>query len=197
MISGTGYILRVKGTNYYPTRSGRNECSFTMGPERIMADSRESVEAALHWLGELQPGGPWLLDLNRVEIVAAPACGCCGAGSFITAKGVRTYDALVMTPAGWRCPKHIGRNPCLIEGCGRTFDATDRPGTTFICGTHWREAPKYMRRRVTKLRKAGEKRHWPPRYIRAHKKAFDLAVRAVKEGRSMDIDEINKMMGWE
>lgn len=137
-------------------------------------------------------------------------CGCCGAHQMVMVYMVDEQfggDHFLVggeaprevEPCVFRCEKHVGRAPCCIDGCGRTFalDAGHGYDVTFICGKHWREAPRYMRDRVKWLRQRAEKLDWPDRLARLYSKAFDRAVRSVREGRRLDMDEINKLFGWD
>ena len=44
-----------------------------------------------------------------------------------------------------------GRQRCCVMGCGRTFK--DEGHASIMCGTHWRLAPAFMRRRHARIRK--------------------------------------------
>ena len=122
---------------------------------------------------------------------ADPSCGCCG-----TRHGCRPVGA-----NQWRCEKHVGRIPCAIEGCGRTYKLA--PGDSYsariICGKHWRLAPKHMRDAVARVRRISTKADWPPPMIRRFCRLWERTFRAAQEAARGDINmaEINRVMGWD
>lgn len=143
---------------------------------------------------------------RKLRRVPAPHCGCCGKNR---------YEAKLKLVAGisgdpdtgnhqWRCEKHIGRNPCCIEGCGKTFalqpDKDGRGAEDYswriMCGKCWRQAPKWMRDRVAKIRRLARRRGWTDRIQRLHGMAWEACYRAIVDGRRLDMTEINKMFGW-
>jgi hypothetical protein len=113
-----------------------------------------------------------------------------------------------------RCWRHIGRNPCAIEGCERTTRApTDGAGfwygnDTQLCGQHWRELvpPGSPERRVVNrlfrtARRLGldAKGAWPEPLESRYWRVWARVV-AIARGRAAgDIDEaeIRRMFGWE
>lgn len=125
-------------------------------------------------------------DLEGIPVraVLGPQCGCCG-------KFPRRWDASCYVidlerfyrrgRAHWRCGKHVGRNPCCIEGCGSTFGLKldEDYFWRFICGRHWREGPKWLRDRVAKFRKLAKRRGWTDQICRIHSKAWDRVVEAI------------------
>lgn len=148
------------------------------------------------------------LDGLDLEKVRAPACGCCGkierdvVGDRwqITTKRERQGGVIY-----WRCEKHVGRNPCCIEGCGKTFalkpDQDGRGAEDYswrmMCGRCWRQAPKWMRDRVSKIRRLARRRGWTDKIHRLHGMAWEACHRAIVDGRRLDETEINKLFGWD
>jgi hypothetical protein len=145
-----------------------------------------------------------------------PACGGCGApiarvndartgGTFANFHGVR----LVAGTAGeadavYRCEKHVGRNPCCIPGCGRTYahrGDTDGRGAEdyswrLICGGHWRQAPKFMRDALSRVRRQAKRTGWTDRQHARHSRLWSRCVRAILAGH-VDRREIDRMFGWD
>lgn len=121
----------------------------------------------------------------------APACGCCGDfprvwdpvnhRSVSTLNGFNLYGEVY-----WRCAKHVGRSPCCIDGCGKTWalKGDDTYQVRFICGTHWREAPKWMRDRVAKIRKLAKRRGWTEQICRVHSLAWERCIATIVARRT-------------
>jgi len=191
MISSGRVLVRVRGTGAYLSNVTVNVCNFSYDPLSIYGRERADVEKAHQWFRD----NPGFVDAGMLEIVDAPAC-CCGTTSGLTVKGW-TYGGKLqeVAPGVWRCDKHVGRQPCIIDGCGRTFAGA--VGQEYLCGTHFREAPRHMRDRLKKLHRRGEKMHWPRRMLRLYEQAWRLVVRTVREGRQIDVAEINALMGWD
>lgn len=179
---------------------------------------------AYYWKSEQTEAGTWrgsevdrfLMDRPEqfanepLRKVPGPACGCCGARYWSANRYDATRPKMVVESANplrrvWRCEKHIGRNPCCIEGCKRTFahkDDGDGRGAesyhwTVMCGHCWRQAPKWMRDRVTKIRRLARRRGWTEQISRLHSMAWGACHRAIVNGRRLDEAEINKMFGWD
>jgi hypothetical protein len=98
----------------------------------------------------------------------------------------------------------VGRNPCLVEGCRRTFahnpkDADGRGpegyNWTIICGAHWRQTPKYMRDAIARVRRLGKQRGWNDNLHVRHHRLFERCCRAIREGQRLDVSEIERMFG--
>jgi hypothetical protein len=95
-----------------------------------------------------------------VRKVRRQACECCGANPY-------RFDWKPRRPiqevedGTWRCEKHVGRNPCAIEGCGKTR-ASRRPRSDYyLCGAHWKMVPhrlKLVYQRLWRLAKANARR---------------------------------------
>lgn len=135
---------------------------------------------------------------DEFEIVPGLACGCCGRwASYGGYPGSSEFRQV--SPDHWRCDKHVGRLPCAIEGCGRTFSMTadDTYDFVVVCGKHWREAPLRMRRHVAAIRKKARRYGWTDRLLRLHNLAWHRALRSIQHGRSLDMTEINRMFGWD
>ncbi len=126
----------------------------------------------------------------------APFCGCC-----------RTSVGSMPIGGVWRCPKHVDRIPCIIDGCGRTFalrEGEDYSWVT-ICGTHWRMAPKRMRDLVSAIRRKAnriaqnDRKQWPAKLAWQHHRVWEKCRRAIVRALAGDIDvaEINRVMGWD
>ena len=162
-------------------------------PLRAGRWTQANAEALLPFLGRFG------INSGHLDIVPAPACGCCGA--YRPADLRESFDQ--SWAAALRCERHHLRLPCIITGCGRTFrlELCDSWESRVVCGRHWRLAPRYMRDRVARLRKLASRRGWPDRLRRLHGLAFEAVVRAIErtggvggEGH-IDIAEIERMFG--
>ena len=135
-------------------------------------------------------------DAALYSIDSVPTCGCCGTDVGVTGiyQGRLEPEAL-----HHRCEKHVDRNPCLIEGCGRTFANDGDYRGQFICGKHWRLAPKRMRDVVARVRKIGEKTNWPRPTVKRFCRLWERTARAAQAAAAGDLDmaEINRIMGWD
>ncbi len=142
----------------------------------------------------------WQSVADQFEVVPGPGCGCCG----------QRWGTMWGDAGHWRCDKHKDRNPCAIEGCRCT---NDRAGHAFrddqyLCQKHWRPLTTPAERRVysriwrqakARERKYGAEHMWPMREIGRLKRVWGRIVakaRARAEG-DLDMDEINKMFGWD
>jgi hypothetical protein len=128
---------------------------------------------------------------ERMRIVPAPRCGCCGA---LWWRGPLKLVVDALHPAGkvWRCEKHIARNPCVIEGCRKTFaHKADRDyDTTIMCGRCWRQAPKWMRDRASKISRLAKRRGWTDQLCRIHDMAWQACRRWIERARNTDPAEV-------
>ncbi len=106
----------------------------------------------------------------------------------------------------YRCEKHVGRNPCCIVGCGRTFahrtDDIDGRGAegygwTLMCGRHWRQAPKYMRDAVARVRRDAKRQGWTDGNLGRHSRLWERCRRAIETGETLDEAEIGRLCGWD
>lgn len=136
----------------------------------------------------------------QVGLESAKVCPCCGKHSYQEPLTLVLHHENDLRRQ-YRCEKHVGRLPCLIAGCGRTFKLTgdDCYQVRVICGRHWRLAPRYMRDRVRSLRKKAERLNWPVRLQRLYSQAFELTVRAAERRLNdegfIDVAEIERMFG--
>ena len=119
-------------------------------------------------------------------------CGCCGAGALNV-----NLHLVIDDPAEYRCDKHLGRLPCCIEGCGRTFklDPGDSYDMAMMCGRHWRMAPKVMRDRVARIRRRARREGWTDDLSARHYRLWHMCRRKVEEGFEIDIAEIERLFG--
>ena len=151
------------------------------------------------WAGRWASLCRWLEDAPNAhdthEWARPPSCGCCGGKAWLDKPMVLTE----VEPMVWRCEKHVGRLPCCIEGCGKTFamKGDDSYQGIVMCGRHWRMAPKRMRDLESLIRKRAKRRGWTRRLIRQHDWIWQRARRAIDRGGEFDMTEINKMFGWE
>lgn len=165
------------------------------------------------WHDDPQRGGAWTgehvdrflanpanlrreLDGIDMEKVPAPACGCCGKmpREIIGDRYQLALDRTQLEVGGeiyWRCEKHVGRNPCCVEGCGKTYALKGEEDYSWriMCGRCWRQAPKWMRDRVTKIRKLARRRGWTGRIRRLHDMAWEACFRAIRDRRTADPGE--------
>lgn len=147
-----------------------------------------------------RPAEAWLIE--RV-----PCCACCGADF----SDVRERNGSITEwPNGQvRCDRHHDRNPCIVEGCGRTVSATCEDGVTriaddqAICGQHWRRfvPPRSRARRAYNAHwRRGKKLGWSPKRTRAFDRFWDtlvIMVRRRAEGGFLDEREISSLFGWD
>lgn len=126
----------------------------------------------------------------RVRLVRTECCGCCGANSY--GRGMPWRKIQVVAEGVYRCKKHVGRSPCCIDGCGKTWalKGDETYEWRFICGRHWREAPKWMRDRVAKLRKLAKRRGWTEKLVRVHSMAWDRCIDTILARRAVPAVEI-------
>ena len=142
-------------------------------------------ERGEEWLAGYRGGGNWYL-------VDVPHCRVCGQPATVQGEAIR-------------CERHVGRNPCAIEGCTRG-QAVPASGAyrddQVICSTHWRSlVPARSRARRAHhahLRRA-KKLGWDDRRAEAFWRFWDRLVamtrRRAGEG-FVDEAEINRIMGW-
>lgn len=124
-------------------------------------------------------------------------CQCCGERpAYIENMGIV------------RCAKHAGRNPCLIEGCGRTFKAhSDWRGFWYsndqvICGAHWRALipPASSERRVLqRINRLAKRIGWTDQLYERESRIWRRIVATARSRAAGDLDEaeINRLMGWD
>jgi hypothetical protein len=133
-----------------------------------------------------------------------PCCECCGDSLTIE----RWEDA---PPVGtWRCRRHVGRNPCAIEGCRCTTAAGNNGlrSDQYLCQKHWRPLTTPAERRVysriwrdakARGRRLGREHMWSMREVRRLERVWSRLVAKARRRAAGDIDmtEINKMFGWD
>lgn len=138
------------------------------------------------------------IDWDQFELVPGIACGCCGKFSSYGGHPMNS-DFRQVTPDHWRCEKHVGRLPCIIEGCGRTFamKPEDSYYTRSVCGRHWRQAPLRIRKHCAAIGKKARKYGWTDRLIALHNSAWERAIRTIQHGHQLDMHEINRLFGWD
>lgn len=134
------------------------------------------------------PGGP---DVELVQLCLAPQCGCCGKRGDLRRVGEVAADPREWR---WRCPKHVGRNPCLIDPCGVTGDANRFRGE-MICGKHWRQGPKRIRDHMRAIERKAKRFGWNDRLAFLHDQAWRRLVAAVREGPRIELAEIERLFG--
>lgn len=134
--------------------------------------------------------------INGVPCVRCYCCGNFGRNivgdQLINLHLVR--PAMGEIPAEYRCDRHLGRNPCEIDLCGRTFASND-VDEMFVCAKHWRQAPKYMRDAVARVRRIGHRLDWPEAIRSRHHRLWHRAFRAIVEGHNLDIARIEREFG--
>lgn len=141
---------------------------------------------------QLQKSPPYR-DPKLYTIHTVPTCACCGWFANEERKVTEPEAGHV------RCEKHVGRNPCIIDGCGRTFDNDGHYTTRFVCGKHWRMAPAELRKSVKRIEKMAKKIGWKLVLRKRHTQLWDRAIKRIEGVLAGDIDmeEINKLMGWD
>lgn len=128
-------------------------------------------------------------DAGLYSIGKVRTCDCCG-----TDDDVREPEKYA-----YRCDRHLDRNPCLIDGCGRTFDNKGDYRVQFVCGKHFRMAPLALRQSLKRIERLAKKRGWVDTLSRRHHQLWDRVVRSIKAALEGDIDiaEIHRVMGWD
>lgn len=137
-------------------------------------------------------------DYDRGAIVAVAYCRCCGTPLEGLSPGQMANSA------GWRCERHKMRNPCAVEGCKRSTQG--RPAwhglELWLCGDHWRLAapPRSPERRVYhRIWRLADKIGWTSdleaRYWRVWRRL--VAQARARAAGDIDMDEINRLMGWD
>ena len=146
------------------------------------------------------------------EAVRVPFCSCCGemepwgsrAPVLLTQFYTRDWE---MT---YRCPKHLGSNPCAVEGCPRwrgLADGQHHCDDVFLCTEHWklacppRSPARLVYRRIWRLheKRDGKGKPWSEELGRRLDRIWAAIVRRARSATAgdIDMDEINKLFGWE
>lgn len=158
---------------------------FTGNPASFsVPDTREVWEACL----ERRNRGP-----AKYELRPHITCQCCGADANYLFAGTHA-----------RCRKHVGRNPCMVEGCKRSGKVGHNGygNDHLICGPHWRSfipvgSPE--RRIYNRFFRRAKKYGWSDSSIDAFDRfwrALASRVRARVRG-DLDMNEVNRIMGWD
>lgn len=141
------------------------------------------------------------------EIALEPHCSCCGlcgwGYSLSQLNLLRSWDGSVRGDlTAVRCSKHLGRNPCAIEGCTKTTKAEGRHASdSWLCAEHWRiGCPPRSKTRLVYHRyfRRAKRFGWNDESA-ASFNAFwrRLVARARKRcAGDIDMNEINAMFGW-
>lgn len=143
---------------------------------------------------QLAIAAEWPTGRRHIVVKPAPACACCGATE-ITTK-LKLVDE--GPPRQWRCDKHVGRNPCLVQGCGRTREGQRPQLDAYLCGRHWRPVPKYLKlayNRIWRLKKKSG--GWTDVLIERHWliwRKISRRAEAAVHGH-LDLAEIEKLFG--
>jgi hypothetical protein len=131
-------------------------------------------------------------------------CQCCGERA--------VHDDELQTVVDYRgivrCAKHVGRNPCLIEGCGRTFKAQGRgqgfwyANDQIICGQHWRGLipPGSRERRVLqRIARVARRIGWTDDLSNRESRIWRhiTAIARARAAGDIDMDEVSRLMGWD
>lgn len=147
---------------------------------------REHAEAYIATRGN---PGDW-------EFTVVGTCGCCGS-----------VWAKVGQKPHFRCGKHIGRNPCAVEGCSRTCKGEYYGDRFHLCAEHYRIAapPGSKERQVLnrlwrlQRKRTGKGGDWPQDLNRRYWRVWFriVAIGRARTAGDIDMDEINKLFGWE
>lgn len=145
---------------------------------------------------KLAIGAEWPHGKRFVTLEPAAVCAVCGKHQFLA-------DLTLVTegpPRQHRCERHVGRNPCAVDGCIRTR-AGDRPALGLhLCGRHWRLVPREMRlvhNRIWRLvRKSSG---WTDLLLARYWRTWWRICRAANERARGDVDmlEVSKLFGWD
>ena len=160
-------------------------------PDAPMAASYGRLAQVEDWRTRDPIGRP----AETYAIAQHPFCYCCGEFVAFNAWNGEPFDAL------WRCPKHLDRNPCAIEGCRCTTDRRGHEARSdqYLCAKHWRPlTTKRERAQYSLLWRRGKKLDWPYHCRRRLERFWDQLVARARRRAEGDIDmrEINKLFGW-
>ena len=138
----------------------------------------------------------------------APSCDCCGAINDIQRRDVRIIKENRLGRIV-RCAKHLDRNPCAVDGCSRTTAAHHGylDNRLWLCGEHWKIAcpPRSAARRVyhrifrLHVKRDGKDAPWSPDLDHRFWRIWGAIIRRARSATAgdIDMDEINKMFGWD
>lgn len=113
-----------------------------------------------------------------VRKVRTPACECCGGNPWGRDRPRRTVQKVA--DGTWRCEKHIGRNPCFVEGCGKTRAAKRPSSEDCICGAHWRLVPLRLKQRDRRIWKHVRRHGWDDALARRYWRNWECIVRRTR-----------------
>lgn len=216
MISvGEGFIIRHRSGRYFQSRANFTYCkridgtdtgsqdpaypmtiSYQLVANPFAADLVAKPEACGRFLRD----SDWSIVADEFEVVPGPGCACCG----------ERYGTMWGDVGHYRCDKHHHRNPCAIEGCRCTTDrgGRDYRDDQYLCSKHWRPLTTPAERRVysrifreakARERKLGAEHHWPFREVRRLERVWRRIVASARSRAAgdIDMDEINKLFGWD
>jgi hypothetical protein len=125
-------------------------------------------------------------------------CRVCG-------EGAETW--IRQGPETGRCLKHQGRHACAIEGCSRSKRAEPRETVSndvWICAEHWRRyfPPRSRPRRAyhSIFREVKRRGGWDSQMRTRYWRFWATLVgsaRARHAAGTLDVTEINRIMGWD
>lgn len=158
-----------------------------------------TLEHVREWISLRKEQADHPRDASLYSIDSVPTCGCCGTEDGVTGIHVGRISEV---PDAYRCGKHEDRNPCLVDGCGRTFANDGNYRIEFVCGKHFRLAPVAVRRGIKNIERLAKKHGWKLILQKRHEQLWARAVRGIKAALAGDIDvldmaEINHVMGWD
>lgn len=147
---------------------------------------------------ELSINVQWPHGRRTIYVQPEPACACCGKTSFqeklwrVTPPGV--------APAQFRCDRHRDRNPCAVDGCGRTRASKQPSFDAFLCSRHWRQVPKAMKlvhSRIWRLARKSE--GWTDKLVYRERRIWarivNFAQTRAAGGEMLDLAAIEREFG--
>lgn len=114
-----------------------------------------------------------------VRKVRMPACECCGGNPW----GFRDRPRRTLQKVAdgtWRCERHVGRNPCFVEGCGKTRAGKKPSSEDVICGAHWRITPLRLKQRDRRIWKHVRRHGWDDALARRYWRNWECIVRRTR-----------------
>lgn len=145
---------------------------------------------------ELSLSVEWPYGHRFVTIAPTNVCACCGKHPH------QANLALVEPgpPKQWRCEQHIGRNPCAIEGCGRTREGNRPALTSWLCGAHWRRVSarsKLVYKRIWRLQKKSG--GWTDILNHRYWRIWGAIILEAQRNARGDVDmkAVSELFGWD